>query len=277
VSPGGAPYAPAVPGGRAFDGSAGSAARWLSELPWWWEAHYGDAADRVISFCADDGVALAGRRVLDLGCGDGIISLGLAHRSGAAEVLGVDLQPTDEAHLADMATAHGVEPTAPNLRFAVSGPEEIPVPDGSVDTVTAWSVLEHVPDFPGLLSEVHRILVPDGIFFVQIWPLFSSAHGSHLFPWIDEPFHHLRDGDEAVRARIRGVVEPPELAESVVDLYDSCNRVTLDELGAQLVRAGFFVAKVAPEADAIHVPAALQDASLSDLVVAGVTLLAVRQ
>ena len=62
----------------------------------------------------------------------------------------------------------------------------------------------------------------------------------------------------------------------MTDLFGSLNQITLDELGADLLESGFFIAKVATDAAAIHVPPELQRLPLSHLTTAGVKLLAVK-
>jgi ubiquinone/menaquinone biosynthesis C-methylase UbiE len=233
--------------------------------------------DEIVDFLAGDGLSLEGLRVLDLGCGDGILALGLASRTAAASVVGLDLQPVDTKFLETRAAEHGISADQPRLTFGVSEEVDLGLPDDSVDVVITWSVFEHVSDLKGLLSEIRRVLVPDGLLFIQIWPLFFSEHGSHLWPWFDEPFPHLRFDDEAFRAELRTRTETAELADAMLDLYDSCNRLTLDDLGDALVEAGFYVSKVETDRVAIHIPPELQRVPLSLLTTAGVKIAAVNQ
>ena len=196
--------------GRAFSGGDRSAVRWFAEQPGWWESHYVEAVDEVVNFFAGDGVSLEGRRLLDLGCGDGIFALGLASRTGADSVIGLDLEPVDREFLADKAAEHGVSTELPRLSFGVSQPTDLGIPGDSVDVVIAWSVFEHVSNVPALLHEIRRVLVNDGLLFIQIWPLFFSEHGSHLWPWFDEPYPHLRLDDDELEAEVRARTASPE-------------------------------------------------------------------
>jgi 2-polyprenyl-3-methyl-5-hydroxy-6-metoxy-1,4-benzoquinol methylase len=264
----------AVDQSRAFCGD-GSAARWFAGQPGWWESHYVDAVDEIVNFLARDGLSLEGRRVLDLGCGDGIISLGLASRSPAGSVIGLDLEPVDMEFLASMAAQHGVAIEQPGLTFGVTQNEGLAIPDDSVDIVITWSVFEHVSNIPGLLAEIRRVLVPGGLLFVQIWPLFFSEHGSHLWQWFDEPFSHLRLDDEEFRSQLRTRVGSQELAEAMLGLYASCNRLTLDQLGSALIEAGFYIGTIETDRAAVHIPPELQHMKLSLLTTAGLKLIAV--
>lgn len=261
---------------RAFGGGNESAARWFAQQSDWWDEHYVRAVDDIVDFLAGDGLTLDGLRVLDLGCGDGIISLGLATRTRARTVTGFDLEPVDMEFLAQQAAEHGVTVNEPRLTFGVSEPTLLSLPDSSVDIVITWSVFEHVRDVAGVLKEIRRVLAPNGLLFVQIWPLFFSEHGSHLWPWFDEPFPHLRMSDEDLVSHVRRRIGSDDLARAMIDLYDSCNRLTLDQLGSALHDAGLYVSKVETESVAIHIPPELQQMPLSLLTAAGVKLVAVK-
>jgi ubiquinone/menaquinone biosynthesis C-methylase UbiE len=150
------------------------------------------------------------------------------------------------------------------------------VPDDSVDVVVTWSVFEHVADVAGLLTEIQRVLVPNGLLFLQIWPLFFSEHGSHLWPWFDEPFPHLRLGEHEILSHLRRRIGSDELAGAMLDLYSSCNRITLDQLGSAMNDAGFYISKIETDRVAVHIPPELQQMPLSLLTTEGIKLIAVK-
>jgi len=264
---------------RAFAGNDMSAARWFAEQPGWWADHFAGAVDQAVEFLGGDGISLAGSKVLDLGCGDGIISLGLLRRGGAAEVTGIDLVDVDLPFLQRIAAENGEQPLTADepLRFLRSEPDLVPLPDASVDIVTAWSVFEHVTEPARLLADVKRVLRPGGVLFIQIWPMYNSEHGSHLWPWFDVPFqHHVLD-DDAMRAHLRERTGDAELAEAMFDLYKSCNGATVDDLQTAIVDADLYLAKVELQSSAFHVPPQLQRVPISKLGISGVKLLAVNQ
>ncbi|MFP5375268.1 MAG: class I SAM-dependent methyltransferase, partial [Acidimicrobiia bacterium] len=101
-------------------------------------------------------VDLAGRRVLDVGCGRGGTVALLAERFGA-EAVGVDLAP--EA-VAFCRRAH----RHPGVRFEVGDAEHLPFDDASFDAVTNLESSHTYPDVRAFLAEVRRVLRPGGWF-----------------------------------------------------------------------------------------------------------------
>ena len=93
---------------------------------------------------------LAPSSVLDVGCGEGVVTERLAQLLAPAEVLGVD---ADEAHLSE----EWRKRTAPNLSFATGSAYELPFADGSFDLVCAIEVLEHLERPRDALAEMSRV------------------------------------------------------------------------------------------------------------------------
>jgi SAM-dependent methyltransferase len=264
---------------RAFAGDEFSAVRWHANLPEWWGEHFIDAVDGVVSFLEPEGTSVKGAEILDLGCGDGIIALGLLRRAGAARVVGCDLFEVDRPFLAEKCREHGEAPIAEGepISFTVSEPIALPFEDASFDLVTAWSVFEHVSDPRPLLREVRRVLRPDGVVFIQIWPLWNSEHGSHLWTWFEEPFQHLLKSPTQIRAHLAEAIPEEDLASAMFDLYSSCNHISIDELQMAVVDAGLFICKAEVVSSSFHIPPELQRTPLSKLAPAGITLMAKRQ
>ncbi|MBF0199123.1 MAG: class I SAM-dependent methyltransferase [Planctomycetes bacterium] len=64
-------------------------------------------------------------------------------------------------------------------------------PDNSFDGAFSFSVFEHIDDPQRALDEVHRILKPGGLFYLDIH-LFTAIHGDHDFRPQTPPWNHLR-------------------------------------------------------------------------------------
>ena len=88
----------------------------------------------MIDLLAASGVSMTGKRVADIGCGDGIIDLGIAVKGEPATLFGFDLNPVDTDKLLAEATQEaGIKKLPESLDFIVSAPERIPAEDNSFD------------------------------------------------------------------------------------------------------------------------------------------------
>ncbi|MCH4873258.1 bifunctional 2-polyprenyl-6-hydroxyphenol methylase/3-demethylubiquinol 3-O-methyltransferase UbiG [Pseudomonas helleri] len=111
----------------------------------------------------DERVQLAGKKVLDVGCGGGILSESMAQRG--ATVMGIDM---GEAPLA-VARLHQLE-SGVNVDYrqitAEALAEEMPE---QFDVVTCLEMLEHVPDPASVIRACYRMVKPGGqVFFSTI-------------------------------------------------------------------------------------------------------------
>jgi SAM-dependent methyltransferase len=242
----------------------------------WWDEHFEQAASTIVGFVEEDDLALAGKVVADVGCGDGIIDLGVFLKGRPAKLVGYDLRPVDTDGLLRAARAAEVVeelPSEDELSFAVSKPEQIPAPPDTFDLAYTWSAFEHIHRPVAILQEIARILKPGGALFLQLWPFFASSHGGHLWPHYDDPFPHLLRTDESILEDVAGRrgTDPSRPAD---DEYRSLNRMTLEQLHRALLRTGFRVRKLHLLAHTVHVPDEVSHLSLADVGVAGIELLA---
>lgn len=112
----------------------------------------------------DERVGLAGKRVLDVGCGGGILAESMARRG--ATVLGIDM---GEAPLA-VARLHAEQDGVTGISYRRVQVEVLADEQpGSFDTVTCLEMLEHVPDPGAVVAACLKLVKPGGrVFFSTI-------------------------------------------------------------------------------------------------------------
>lgn len=149
-------------------------------------------------------VVLSGLRVLDVGCGGGILSEALAERG--ASVLGIDLAESAlqaaEAHRAGQAVEYRLESS-----------RETAARGEVFDVVTCMEMLEHVADPAAVLRDIHALLKPGGWAFFSTINRTLKAHlgavyaaeyllhlvpqGTHQYDWFIKPAELSRMAERA--------------------------------------------------------------------------------
>ncbi len=110
-------------------------------------------------------VSLQGLKVLDVGCGGGILSDAMA-RAGA-NVLGIDL--ADKA--LKVAQLHALETQTPGVQYRSISAEDLAAEQAAqFDVVTCMEMLEHVPDPASVVSACATLVKPGG------WVFFSTLN-----------------------------------------------------------------------------------------------------
>ena len=137
------------------------------------------------------------RSVLDVGCGEGVLTHEWAGRLGDGRIVGIDLEdPKLEAEWAKR--------SRPNLEYRAEEATSLPFADGEFDAATAIEVLEHVPDPEATVAEMARVAQRYLLVSVPrepLWRALNMARGAywgslgntpgHLNHWSKRSFERL--------------------------------------------------------------------------------------
>lgn len=141
--------------------------------------------NRFLARLDEVATSLAPTSVLDVGCGEGVVTERLARRLAPTEVLGVD---ADEEHLREEWQTR----RTPNLSFATGSAYDLPFADGSFDLVCAIEVLEHLQRPRDALAEMSRVAGRALLLSVPSEPAWRISHmlaGRNLRSFGDSPGH----------------------------------------------------------------------------------------
>jgi 2-polyprenyl-3-methyl-5-hydroxy-6-metoxy-1,4-benzoquinol methylase len=116
---------------------------------------------------------LAGKRVLEIGCGRGDFSCWLARQpERPAEIVAADFAATAVRKGREFAGSQGLS----GITWEEQDIQAIRQPDASFDTVISCETIEHVPDPRQALRELARVLKPGGRLFVTT-PNYLGVYG----------------------------------------------------------------------------------------------------
>jgi len=146
---------------------------------------------------------IPGKRTLEVGCHDGMVSCALAEK-------GYHATATDQR-------SNSFDPRAKNAGVELEAVDaaHLPYGDNSFDAVFSYDTFEHLADPETSLHEMLRVLKPGGIFFAYFGPLAMSARGTHAYKIIGIPYvQHLFPKtllDEYLAKRNRGPIDYAQL------------------------------------------------------------------
>jgi 2-polyprenyl-3-methyl-5-hydroxy-6-metoxy-1,4-benzoquinol methylase len=123
--------------------------------------------------------------LLDVGCGEGVLTERWARRLGDRRVVGIDL---DDPGL----HAEWAKRSAANLEYRVMKAENLPFSDDEFDVATAIEVLEHVPDPEHTVAEMARVASRWLLVSVPrepLWRALNMARGAYLRDLGNTPGH----------------------------------------------------------------------------------------
>ncbi|MEI4233775.1 methyltransferase domain-containing protein [Roseovarius sp. D22-M7] len=129
------------------------------------------------------GLDVAGRSVLDLGCGIGGYDVLLVEDHGAAHVTGVDIDAASLAQARRTAQERGLQD---RLSFREVAPGPLPFPDGGFDMVFSKDAIVDLPDKGAAFAELYRVAAPGAPIAISDWFRSEAPYTPEMRDWATE-------------------------------------------------------------------------------------------
>jgi ubiquinone/menaquinone biosynthesis C-methylase UbiE len=196
-----------------------------------------------------------GMRLLDVGCGPGSITRGLAERLTPGLVIGLDLSADTLIAAREDAIARGLA----NLEYHEGSAYDLPFADASFDVVFAHQVLQHLREPGTALEEMLRVVRPGGLIAVRdvdwgtasYWPadpwldrfvdvLFKTWYRNGGDPRMGRQLRRLLNAANLTDVRITSAVWSYSTLEDTTDWGESyAERLLASPMGARAVEYGY--------------------------------------
>jgi SAM-dependent methyltransferase len=192
-------------------------------------------------------------RLLDVGCGPGSITAGLADAVTPGLAVGIDFDPERvEGTTVAVASARG---------------EQLPFADASFDAVFACAVLQHVPDPKALVGEMRRVARPGAVVALADadWDGFLVHPSDPLLDRGQDVLRALRStGDPTVGKRLRDLLATNGFAEVVATAKPSSEGGAGTKAAGGFRAAAFEAPSAVALAESLRVSTADEMAAIAD-------------
>ncbi len=154
-----------------------------------------------------------GKDALDVGCGTGYGSHLLA--ATAASVVGIDLS---RQALRFARSRY----RRPNLKYLRMDAQQLKFPDATFDLIVSTENFEHLPDQPGHLHELARVLKPGGLCFI-------ASPNPEMFVGCNNPYHTKENSFVEMQSLLKSVFSKFCIVENSLEPESESGRTTRKE------------------------------------------------
>jgi ubiquinone biosynthesis O-methyltransferase len=180
---------------------------------------------------------LRDKRVLDIGCGDGVLAVALAQ--AGAQVIGVDASANMIRAARARAEAEGL-----NVEFLMGRAEALPFDNESFDVVSAVTVLCFIRDASHTFAEVSRVMRPGGRFVIgELGRLSLWAARRRVRAWLGSPLWrqgYFRTSGELRRLAVGAGLHPLKVHGAIYYPHSDWAARKLSHLDSKLSRLTTF-------------------------------------
>lgn len=175
------------------------------------EKLFRDDTQRMIRALWPNGSPAAGEKIIELGCGPGFYSCGLAERFREISVVGVDRSPSQLKWAREKRNTLGLN----NCRFQSDNVLELSFPETSFDVLIASRIFTVLPNRRRAVAEMYRVLRSGGRCFIAE-PRYAFWASIPLFTmWLLAGLTHFKNGyREPSRAKVLSAREMNRLFAS---------------------------------------------------------------
>jgi SAM-dependent methyltransferase len=176
-----------------------------------------------------------GMRVLELGCGTGYFTRGLA--GSGADIIAIDVSP----ELLEIAKANC---STPNVRYEIQDASALSYSSAMFDSVVGSSVLHHL-EIKEALQEIYRVLKPGGaIYFTEPNMLNPQIAIQKNVPWVKRKLGDSPDETAFFRWPLRRLLQRTGFCDVRIKPFDFLHPKTPSPVVNQLNALGRFLENV---------------------------------
>jgi ubiquinone/menaquinone biosynthesis C-methylase UbiE len=224
--------------GRTVDGPIDSQREWIKK-------HFYDVPQIIMEKLALFGIDLKNKVVLDFGCGDSIIDFGFIEIANPKKLIATDIE-SDSLNESRRRISHmlgNVLNSSDKMLRVQNTNFHIPIESSSVDVAFSWSTFEHVRYPLEGLQELRRVIRQNGILFIQIFPMYYSSYGHHMWWDTNFPrFFHLKH-PWLFKYRLKRFYNSDEYTETfkqvIKEEVESLNKIRAREIKQILIELDF--------------------------------------